>query len=515
MKASSRIIVNTGVSYGRSLFAIFAALFSTRWILEALGQVDFGLFGLVGSLIALISILNNGLSVGVTRFYAFAIGEGENESKEEANERLSRWFNAAFSIHAFIPIIFVLIGWPIGEFAIKNWLVIPEERLVACLIVFRISLITAFLTIFSVPFISMYLAHQRIAEISIFGVLRSCLILLLSWFLLTVSGDKLIFYACSMVGIAGGITLIQIVRAMYCFPACRPRLDGMFDKEYIKKLFTYSGWKMLGMTFLTLRLQGTPMLINLQYGPILNAAYNLAFSLSTKATNLSDSLTSAFRPAVISAEGKGDRKAMLDMALKACKFGSILVILFAVPLIIEMDYVLKLWLKTPPEYVSPICQWLLAMLIVDRMTIGHMLAVNARGKIASYEVVQGLILFSALPMMWIFFKLLSAPLGVGVALFISMALYCLGRVYFAKRLLNFSIRSWLRQVAIPVVSLIIIVSLLGSITSMSSYHGLWHVILTTIVCTLVILNFSWFIIFDVDEKSHLKEITRKLVKRIT
>ena len=510
MKSSTRIIVNTIVSYGRSLFAIFVALFSTRWILEALGHVDFGLFGLVGSLIALISILNNGLSVGVTRFYAFAIGEGENDSKEDANERLLRWFNAAFSIHALIPILFVLIGWPIGEYAIKNWLVIPDERLAACLIVFRVSLITAFLTIFSVPFISMYMAHQRIAEISLFGVLRSCLIFLLSWCLLTVSSDKLVFYAYCMVGIAGGITLVQIIRAMYCFPACRPRIEYMFNKEYIAKLFTYSGWKMLGMGFVTLRMQGTPMLINLQFGPVVNAAYGLAFSLSSKATMLSESLTSAFRPAVISSEGKGERVAMLEMALRACKFGSVLVILFAVPLIVEMNYVLELWLKNPPMYVSPICQWLLAMLIVERMTTGQMLAVNARGKIAKYEIIQGFTLFFALPLMWLFFRLGSSPVGVGIALFISMFLYCVGRILFAKYLVNFPIRDWIYRVALPVSGLILIITAATVFASRTSFDAFMHISFSTFIGLAAAVPYTWFVILDSEEQFFCKKAIKNI-----
>lgn len=491
------------------------SLFSTRWVLEALGQSDYGLFGVVGSLIVMITFLNGGLQVGVTRFYAYAIGEGQNESVEAATDRLKRWFNTAFSIHLVLPLILVLIGWPIGEYAIQHWLTIPDARVAASLTVFRVSLLTAFITVFCVPFLAMYTAHQRIVELSVFGMLRTCAVFVLAWCLLRVSSDRLVVYAYAMAGINAGLFLVQIVRAIDRFPACRLELAYLYDSKYLKQLFSFVGWKMFGMSCVALRGQGTPMLINLHFGPLVNAAYGVAFGLSTQATALSQSLTAAFRPAVISAEGKGDREGMLSMSLQTCKFGSLLVIVFAVPLILEMHNLLQVWLKAPPVYAAGICQWLLAMLIVERMTTGQMLAVNARGKIALYEVIQGLSLFSALPLMWIFFRLGSGAVAVGVALFVSMFVYCLGRIVFAKYLLSFPVFPWLRGVALPIATIVLLVSLAGSFSVQNLSVGLIRIGVTSAFCLIVASVLAWFVLFNQAERSFVLKGLRRLFSKLS
>jgi len=503
MKASTRIILNTAASYGRSVFAIGMSLFSTRWVLQALGQSDYGLFGVVGSLIVMITFLNAGLQVGVTRFYAYAIGEGENESSADAVDRLQRWFNTAFSIHLVLPSILVLIGWPIGEYVIQHYLTIPVGRMEASLTVFRVSLCTAFMTVFSVPFLALYAAHQKIVELSVFGILRSCAVFVLAWCLLHISSDRLVVYACAMAAINVGIFVLQITRSILHFPACRLRFDYMFNRTYFKKLFSFVGWKTFSMTCVTMRAQGTPMLVNLQFGPLVNAAYSVAFGLSTQATALSQSLTSAFRPAAISAEGKGERKVMLAMALQACKFGSLLIILFAIPLILEMDNLLHLWLGESPKYGAPICQWMLAMLIVERMTAGHMIAVNAYGKIGLYEVLQGGAFLSSLPLMWGLFQLNWGPEAIGVALFASALLFCTIRVVFAKYLLDFPVLLWGRQVAAPILLILIVVSIVGSFGMSGFAEGFFRLILTSVICVMITLLLAWMCLFDGSEKGFM------------
>lgn len=515
MKASTRIILNTGASYARSVFAIVMSLFSTRWILEALGQSDFGLFGVVGSLIVMITFLNGGLQVGVTRFYAYAIGEGENESKAAATDRLKRWFNTAFSIHLVLPLILILIGWPVGEYAIEHWLTIPDGRLNASLSVFRVSLLTAFMTVFGVPFVAMYSAHQRIVELSIFGMLRTSAVFVVAWSLLHVSSDRLVVYAYAMAGISVVISIIQIGRAIVCFPACRLNWNYIYSKPQMTELFGFVGWKMFGMSCVTMRAQGTPMLINLYFGPLVNAAYSVANGLSTQATALSQSLTSAFRPAVITAEGKGDREGMLSMALQACKFGSLLILIFAVPLILEMRNLLDLWLKTPPAHAVSICQWLLGMLIVDRMTTGHMLAVNARGKIAFYELIQGLLLLSALPVMWLFFKAGQGPWSVGGALFASMLVYCIGRIAFAKFLLSFPILPWLRRVALPVLTIVLLVFMVGILSTESLPMGFIRLGVTSVLCALTSSALAWLVLFNQSERMFVLSGFRKVLSKLT
>lgn len=514
MKASHRIILNTLATYGHSVFGIALSLFSARWVLQALGQVDFGLYGVVGSLIIMVTFLTGGLSVGVGRFYAFSIGRGQNLSKKAADDDLKQWFNTALSLHFVLPFLLVVIGYPIGIHAIENWLTIPVDRLNACIWVFRISLVTAFVNMFSVPFVAMYTAHQYIVELAVFGMLRSCGTFAVAYLLLNAPNDKLITYGIYMMVINTGIPVLQTLRAFGAFEACRLHMPYLFDRRHIYKLFSFVGWKMFSMTCVILRGQGSPILLNLYFGPGVNAAFSVAQRVSTQSTTLSSAMMGAFQPAIITMEGRGDRKKMISTALQVCKFGTLLVIVFVIPLVLEMDYILELWLKNPPQYTSELCTFMLCVLVIDRMTAGHMLAVAARGKIAAYELVQGIILFSALPLMWLFFALGLGPVALGYAFVITIVLYSIGRLVFCRTLLNMSIGTWFWRIGFPLALVIASAASLGHASARLLDPGLARVLLVTAASGLATALLGWFAVLHADERKFVINLAKSLLARL-
>jgi len=495
MKPSTRIILNTLATYGRSVLSIVLTLFSARWVLAALGQTDFGLYGVVGSLILLINVLNGGMSVGVARFYAFSIGEGHHLSDEEAIENQKRWFNTALSIYLALPILFIILGWPIGEYAINHWLTIPAERVHASLWVFRIAMITTCVSLLSVPYTAMYNAHQYISELAFFGVLQSLGMLGLAWCLFYVKTDRLIAYALFVMTLNVGIKIAQIIRATSKFKACRIRTEYMLDRSYLSRLFNYVGWKTLGIGCVVLRGQGIPILVNLYFGPLINASYSISNRLSTQALSLSAAMIQAFQPALVSAEGKGDRNAMLKMAMQVCKFGSLLVLLFAIPLIIEIDALLVLWLESPPEYAGALC--------------------HAHGKIARYELIQGTLLFSALPVTWLLFALGLGPASLGYALFGTMVLYCIGRLVFAGTLVQMPLSIWVRQVALPLLLLVSASAAAGLLIRHLYPEGFARICITTATCGLATASLGWTLLLDVDERRYVRQALARIHARIT
>jgi O-antigen/teichoic acid export membrane protein len=256
------------------------------------------------------------------------------------------------------------------------------------------------------------------------------------------------------------------------------------------------------------------VLINLYFGPLMNAAYSIAYRLSAQATSLSAAMMGAFQHALTSAEGKGDRQKMLVMAIQVCKFGTLLILFFVIPLILEMDTLLYLWLRTPPEYAGGLCQWMLAMLVVDKMTSGPMLAVNAFGKIAAYELIQGSFFLLALPLMWLFFKLGLGPVSVGYALFISTAIYCGGRLLFSKHLLQFPVGCWIRQVALPVLILIAGSAAAGWGVMWIVDAGFFRLCLTTAVTSVVTAAIGWLWLLNSAERLFVRESIKKMGARL-
>lgn len=504
MHASTLIVVNALATYGQSLFGIALALFSTRWLLLALGHEDYGIFGVVGSAILLMRILTAGLNVGITRFYAYSIGNGVNKNTDEARDDLMRWFNAALAIHVLLVLLISMIGLLLGEQLIENWLAIPEARIDASIWVFRFSIVTVLISFSSAPFVSMLTAYQRIYVVNIADVVRSIGVCVIAFAMLYTSGDRLIAYAFCMTCLGILVQGLLILSAIHSFPACRIRMPYLHDWQRISKLLSFTGWKLFGKGSLVLRQQGAQIVVNLHIGPLGNAAYTVANSLVSKADILSLALNRAFKPAVVSAEGAGNREKMLSMAMSVCKYSALMVVAFATPAIYEMENLLKLWLVDPPEYSAEICQWLLAMLIVDRITSGHSFAISALGKIAAFEMMQGLILISSLPLIVILFTRGYDLSWLGIIFFVTTTLYCIMRIIFASILVDFPFLLWFKKVALPVLLLL---GLGSSVAGLSVYcfdESWMRILVTAFLAGLFVFTGAWGCMLDKEEKSWIK-----------
>lgn len=500
-------------TYAQSVITLFVGLFSARWALIALGPVDLGLFGVVGSILILITFLNVALAMGVSRHYSHSIGRSAALTKDQADIELKSWFNTALSTHLSIAALILIIGWPCGQYVIQNLLNIPENRLQACITVYRISIVTAMIEVSAVPFIAMYTAHQKIAQVAILRSAQSFVVLILAWMLLSIQSDRFVFYAAGLSLSSVSVTLILVIRSFSLFKACRPELKLFFNKKYFTQLFSYVGWKILGTACVAFRNGGIPVLINLLFGPILNAAFNIANRVSIQASSLAASMQNAFQPAIVSAEGKGDRAQMLAMSLRVCRLGSAMVMLFAIPLVLEMELVLKLWLREPPPHTADLCQWVIGLLILDKMTSGAMIAVNAYGKIALYEIIQGSTFLIALPVLWMFHKLGFGAQSIGLALFISVSLYCIGRLVFAKFLVSFSISKWMKEVGLPVSCIIFACAILGALIQLYLPQGLARLLLTSVICSSLVVSLGYMLLLQGKEKHAITTAIAKIIHR--
>ena len=313
-------------------------LFSTRWVLKALGKEDFGLYSVVGGLIVFIMFIGGTLSSSVQRFYAYAIGQGNPEG-------IKRWFNTAFVSLGLFSILLVILGVPMGHYLISNVMTIPPERVQTCLWVYDLSIVGAVGTLITVPYLGMLIAAQRIFEVSFWGLLASSLSFCLAWYLLRATGDLLLIYAIGMVLIKLLLDLIQVVRAQWIFKACHLKRSYWFDKEQFKELFSYVGWDLFGGMGYMVRNQGTAFLINLFSGPAVNASYGIANQVAGQTNSITAALTHAISPEITAREGAGNREKMISLSLRTSKFVVLLTYLWLIPLFIEMDYVLGLWLK--------------------------------------------------------------------------------------------------------------------------------------------------------------------------
>lgn len=514
MTERNRILANTLATYARSLVALMLGLFSTRWILSGLGQTDFGLYGVVGSVIVFITFLNTTLAGSMSRFFAYSIGRAKVISEAEGVEDLKRWFNIALCVHFILPTVLVAIGLPIGRYAIGHWLVIPPERLDSCLTVFNMALLAAFVSMVSVPFIAMFQAHQHILELSLLGVLNTGIMFVLAYSLLSADGDRLVYYAKWLMLINIAFALVQCAWASLRFKVCRLNLKYWLDADRFKEFLSFGGAKIFGAVCVLFRTQGGALLLNQFFAPSINAAYSVSMQVSAQTASLSQSLIGAMQPAIATREGSMDRDGMLRMAESVCRMASCLVVLFCVPLTIELVWVLNAWLSTPPPYAVPFCACMLVMLVFDKMSVGYMLAANAYGKkIICYEIVNGCLLVSALPMSYVCFRCGVSPYALVACLCLTMGAYSCARVWFCKWQLGVSIKGWLRNVVIPVIMVVGAASIASCVVKSMMSSSFVRVVCVSMVSALTTVIGVYLMLMNDCERKFINKTLMKILKR--
>ncbi len=504
--SSHRIILNTSATYIRSVIAAGLGLFSARWVLAGLGASDYGVFVVVGSIIIFITFLNGVMSVSAARHFAFAIGRGDSED-------VIRWFNTSLSIHIILPLLLILIGWPIGEYCIAHVLTIPPDRIPVCHWVFRLSLVVAFFSMVSIPYLAMFNAKQHLAETAAWGMLQSVMLFVFAYILTKVSGDRLLFYAGYGATIGVVFQVTQVARARYIFPECRINYRHWFERNRFKEILSFACWSLFGSFGTILRDQSSVFLLNLHFGPTVNAAYGIANNVSGQASQLGVAMIGAFAPEITASEGRGDRQRMLALAQRASKFGTIFVLLFAIPLMAELDFVLNLWLIHPPPQTAEFCQLILVTFILDRLSAGYMLAVNATGKMAGYQITLGSCLALTLPLAWLFLRFGAPPLSVSIAAVATMTAVSVGRVFWVRRLLNVPVRRWLQDVVAPSSTVAFVAAAMVLAPRLLLPPSLVRLSLVAATGIGSILLTTWFLVLDVNERIYIRQTVLRVLAR--
>ena len=505
MTANRRIALNIVATYGRSLYALVIGLFCGRWALMALGDVDYGLYGVVGGLTAFIGFFNGILSSSISRFYAYSVGLSQKRGEAELGlDECRRWFSVALTVHTVVPVVFMAAGYPMGVYAIEHWLTIPADRVHDCIWVFRYVCITCFLGMTSVPFNAMYGAKQLIAELTIYSFVTSTLNVVVLYYMITHPGVWLSRYALWSCVLSIVPSLIISSRALICFPECRIRRRHLWNLADMRELMSFAGWNIFGATGNLLKSAGMSILVNKFFGPVQNAAVSIANTVAGQSQSLAGSMVGAFMPAITNACGAGDRKRMVMLVHQTCKFGALFVLPFALPLVLEIDEVMKLWLKTPPAQSGVLCIWMMVILALEKMTTGHWVVVAANGKIACYQFIVGMLFILTLPLAWLMMWLGIGLYSVGYALFTTLSLVVVVRVVAVKILLDISPRYWMLRIFLPLLIVCAVASAIGYLPRFFMAESFSRLCVTTFLVEIALISLAWRILLDAAEREFLK-----------
>ena len=502
MTASTRIVFNIVATYGRSLYALAVGLFCSRWTLVALGQTDFGLFGLIGGLITIFGTINSLLISADSRFFAFSMG---------GVEECRKWFNAALFMHMVFPALVLLGFYAAGTWAIGNWLVIPDGRMAACMWVFRFTCISAFVLMTTVPFYAMFAAKQRFAELTVYGFAQSTLHVVVIYFMMTHPRDWLAAYAGWMCMLEAVPAVLICVRALRAFPECKiaPRQFLAFDRLW--KILSYVFWRAFAELGTIFSVQGIQVVANKYFGSLINASVSISNKVLAHAGSLTACTGTAFQPVIASAYGEGDMDKVRMYALRTTKLALVFAAVFAVPLVLEMPQVLELWLKNPPPCASGLCICVLLAFVLEKAAYGHRLAVEASGRIARYQLCLGLCQVAVLLVAWLFVACSFGVRGIGIALMAGAAVNAAVGLAFASRIVGMDVREWLCRTLLPFACITAVSTGASWLLRLNMSGGAPRVFAVALSFEAVFLPLVWIALLDAVEREFLAAKVRKLL----
>lgn len=447
MSPARRIFLNIVATYGRSLFALVCGLFSTRWVLQALGVEAYGVYGVVGVIVLLCTTINYTLSGSTGRFFAYSLG---NKDADLARKDCNAWFNVALVSSFALPTVLAVLGLVFGSWAIDSYFNIPARFVSDAHWVLRLSVISMFVAMALSPFRAMYTAKQCIAELSLYELAVPLVTLVCSYLMLSYGGNRLLFYAWYNMLLNAGLAVLIAVRAMRVFDECRINLKVVKDRGRFRELFSFASWQFVGLTGLAVRNQGSTVVVNKMAGVEFNSTMSVATTVSVQVGTLSAALNNAFYPAITSAAGAGDFDRFYRLSFQTSKFGTLLMSVFALPMALEADYVIRLWLKNPPDMVVPVCIVMLVNAVLERIGQGSLIAVNASGNVKWHEllcfVIHVVTIALCVLLAWGFE---CRVVGVAVGLLIGTALLTAMRMALWKIQLSFPLRDWAIRFVLP------------------------------------------------------------------
>lgn len=512
MTANKRIFLNVVVTYSRSLYGLALGLFTSRWALQALGEVDYGLLELVGGLIGFMAFFNSLLAVSTSRFFAFSVGQRQVEGSEiDGLAECRDWFSAAFSVHFALAALLVVIGYPIGIWAVKNYLTIPPDRIGACIWVWRMVCLNCFVAMINVPFSAMYTARQELAEQTIYSFFTTTANAVFMYYTITHPGDWLAGYAVWSSILTLLPQIIMCIRAFVVFDECRFTRTGFGNLNRIKQMFGYSAAQFLADFAGMISGQGTSIVINKMLGPACNAAMAIGNKVAGYSLILGQSMIGALNPAITNAAGAKQYERMRMLSYQSCKLSCIFILFFAIPLSLEIDEVMILWLKTPPAGSGALCVFALATFVAEKSSTGLSSPIEALGRIAAFKTTMGILGFAPLVFVIVFVWMGFGLVAAGMAGLCSRFPLVLCRLYFARRLAGISVRYWTMHVAVPIMVVIMGATLVGGLPRFILPQSFWRVVVTTIVSECAIFPLIWFVAFSATDRLYVKE---RIVGRI-
>jgi len=471
-------------------------------VLSALGQSDYGIFNLIAGVITMLGFITNALVLTTQRHLSFYQGQGDKDKVQQV-------FSNSLLIHIIICLGLNVIMLSLMDYLCMDYLNIEDSRRETAKFVYLMAVCILSITFISAPFKSLFIAHENIIYISVIEVIDGLLKLFLALALLQLNYDKLKVYSCIMMLIVLFQLFAYVLYAIVKYKECRlSKLFADFNKKCIRELMGFATWTTFGMGSVLCRQQGLAILINISFGTIYNAAYGIANQIYGSLSFIITSITNAMNPQIMKAEGQQQREKMLNLAGKESKFIVATMALVFIPLIFEMDNILRFWLKEVPAYTCFFSQCIFIAFLIDQTTQGLHSAVQAIGQIRTYTLWMYTPKLLSLVLFWYILNNGGSLEDVMYSFIIIETMVAVMRLFYLRSAIGFCIKDYIVNILLKLLPLIIFLIIL-SMVQKYVWDSNYRFLITIPVIVSLGGIIAWFVTFTPKEREVLIQFIKK------
>ena len=444
---NKRIAKNTLLLYFRMLFMMVVSLYTSRVILNALGVEDFGIYNVVGGVVAMFSVISGSLSAAISRFITYELGKGDQS-------KLNKIFSASVTIQLLLSLIIVVLIESVGVWFLNAKMTIPEARMTAANWVLQFSIITFVINLISVPYNAAIIAHERMSAFAYISILEAVCKLAIAFLIMVSPMDKLIFYAILMCTVS---IIVRFTYGHYCkkhFTECTYHFH--WDKEILMKMFGFAGWNFIGASSAVLRDQGGNIVLNMFFGPSVNAARGIANQVNSAITGFVQNFMTALNPQITKSYASGDREYMMKLIYQGARLSFYMLLLLSLPILVNTHYILVIWLKLVPEHAVLFVRLILVFAMCESISNPLITAMLATGKIRNYQLVVGGLQMMNLPISYICLRLGCIPESVLIVAIIISQCCLAARLYMLRGMIGLSSIMYMKKVYFNIIMVTVI-----------------------------------------------------------
>lgn len=473
---NKRIAKNTLLLYARMLFLMVISLYTSRVVLNTLGVEDYGINNVVSGFIGMLGFLSGSLGAASSRFITYDLGIGDMST-------MKRTFGNIVTIHLLLAVIILIFGETIGLWFVLNKLQIPENRMTAAIWVYQFSIFSFMLSIVSVPYNATIIAHERMKAFAYISIVDAILKLLIVYLLVVIPYDKLIIYAILFFCIQ---IFDRVVYGVYCYKHFEETKTKLaFNKKLFKEIFSFAVWTMNGNLAVIGYTQGINVLLNMFFGPVVNAARGVAVQVQGVVTGFCNNFQMALNPQLTKSYAQNDLEHMQQLLKVSSKFSFFLLFIISLPLILEAPLVLKWWLGIVPEHTVNFLRLILCSSMLIALSNPLVVSVHATGKIKKFQVIEGTMLLCIVPIAYVLLKFFDIRPEYVFCVHIAVEILTqYVRVRIVLPMISMKCIDYFKEVIVPIIKVIVITPILPLI----AYNYIGQSVITFfIICFISVI----------------------------